>query len=257
MGPPKTTLTAADEGTFSFPGIDNYWKGKTSNLSGALDFPATSGDGKVPLVVLLHGSAGPGYRSASWGSYFREHGYASFRLDYYTLRGLTQGGRGGPKTAADVYSALRVLKTHPRIDTSKIAVMGFSRGGTITARSLGYSEDETGGVHPAAFIAVYGGCQGTFFNESTPDVPILFLVGDEDDLVPSDACVAVEEVGKSYGKDVKTVVYKGAHHGFDDNNRRDIYWGGQSVRMYPNGEVTEKARIEVLSTLKRAFTKGS
>jgi dienelactone hydrolase len=257
MGPPKTTLTVTDEGSFSFPGIDNYWKGNTSNLSGTLDFPPASKDARLPLVVLLHGSAGPGYRSRSWASFFREQGYATFRLDYYTLRGLSQGGRGGPKTPYDVYSALRVLATHPKIDTSKVAIMGFSRGASITARSMSYSVDETGGVHPAAFISLYGGCEGTFISGSSPDVPVLYLVGEEDDLVPSRACVSLMKTGESFGKDIKTVVYPDAYHGFDDSISRTVMFGGQTVRMFADGEVTAKARVEVLSTLKRAFAKRS
>jgi dienelactone hydrolase len=256
-GPPKTTLTASDEGTFAFPGIDNYWRGNTSNLSGTLEFPQGAASNSLPLVVLLHGSAGPGYRSRTWANYFLDNGYATFRLDYYTLRGLTQGGQGGPKAAEDVYSALSVLKTHPRVDTSRIAIMGFSRGGTITARSMNYSADETGGVHPAAFIMLYGGCEGTFFSSDSPDVPILFLVGADDDLVPATACESAMELGQSYDKDVRTVVYPNAYHGFDDNASRTVSFGGSSVRMQPDSDVTAKARVEVLGTLKRAFAKGS
>ncbi len=254
--PLDRALTAADEGSFVFRGIDNYWRGNTSNLSGILDFPSSAKSGQVPLVVLLHGSAGPGYRSRSWGEYFRDNGFATFRLDYYTQRGLTRGGRGGPASAADVYSTLKFLKSHPRIDTTKIAVMGFSRGGSITFLSIDYDEEDTGGIRPAAFIALYGGCERFVPDQGTPNVPILILVGEHDTLTSVEGCRIKMEMGKDYGKDIKTVVYPNAYHGFDDDRTRTVQFGGQSVKMVADSAVTAKARAEVLQTLRRAFGQG-
>jgi len=253
----KTSLTAEDQGSFKFPGVDNYWKGKTWDLSGTLDFPEAGTGAKYPLIVLSHGSRGPGYRSRTWGELFREHGYATFRLDYYTQRGLSRGGRGGPKTSADIFSALSVLATHPRIDTQKVALMGFSRGGTITDRAISYSPEETGGIHPAAFVILYGGCIFSNSSDVKPDVPVLFLIGDQDDLMSADVCRLAAERGKEAGQDIRTVVYPGAHHGFDGEGTSTVQWGGKSVRMWANQEVTAKARAEVLQTLKRAFAKRS
>lgn len=250
--PKKTALTAADAGRFSFPAEKNYWKGKEADLVGTLEFPEGT-SGKVPAMIIMHGSAGMGYRGASWGEFLREHGIATFRIDYFTPRGLNQAGRDGPASPYDVYAGLKILATHPRIDAERIGVMDFSRGGSITLLSLNYDPQETGGVHPQAFVALYPGCQRVQFGRNLPDVPILILVGGEDVLSFAEVCEQRAQEAKAHGKDVKTVVYPGVHHGFDDNNSRTVQWGGRSVRMEANREATQQARGEVLVTLRRAF----
>jgi hypothetical protein len=120
----KTALNEADEGKIRFYSENSYWNGKQVDLIGYLEFPRVV-DGQVPAMVIMHGSAGPGFRGKSWGKFLREHGIATFRVDYYKTRGISQGGPRGPKSPYDVYAALKVLGTHPRIDNQRIGVMGF------------------------------------------------------------------------------------------------------------------------------------
>lgn len=248
-----TSLNASTEGAFSFPGVDNYWKGKTSDLSGELDFPAEASSSTFPAVVILHGSAGPGYRSDDWARFLNAEGYATFKLDYYTHRGLRRGGRDGPASAGDVYSALAILSTHPKIDKSKIAVMGFSRGGSITLLSTAYRPAYTGGIDPAAFIAFYPGCERIRIDYDTPDAPIAVLLGDKDSLTSKPACEALAEGAGEYRKDVRLYVYEGGYHGFDDNEARTVQWGGTTVRMQPDAVLKARAREDVSELLAEVF----
>ena len=57
----KLTLTATDKGTFSFPSPRSYWNGRNIDLVGKLEFPEKV-QGKVPAMVIIHGSAGQGSR---------------------------------------------------------------------------------------------------------------------------------------------------------------------------------------------------
>ncbi|MBT6094188.1 MAG: prolyl oligopeptidase family serine peptidase [Rhodospirillaceae bacterium] len=244
---------AAENGTFTFPTPNNFWRNQETDLEGILEFPDNV-TGKVPAMVIMHGSAGMGYRGESWAKFLREMGIATFRIDYYGPRGLSQGGPRGPKTPYDIFGGLAYLATNPDIDKDRIGVMGFSRGGTLTLLALDYYTEDTGGVRPKAFIAVYGGCQNVSFVAGLPeDAAVLMLIGEHDTFIPAADCRMRAAEGQEDGKDVKTVVYPGGHHGFDDDNSRTVNWGGETMVMKVNEEITKQAREEVQSLLKRVF----
>ena len=69
-----------------------------------------------------------------WEEEFNAIGVSTFTLDGLTGRGLTQvitdqALLGRLNFILDIYRALDVLAKHPRVDSSRIALMGFSRGG--------------------------------------------------------------------------------------------------------------------------------
>jgi dipeptidyl aminopeptidase/acylaminoacyl peptidase len=93
-------------------------------------------NGKVPAVVLSHGSGGveSGMYDV-WAKELNAAGYAVFIPDSYKPRGVSETNSNQdavPYTAhiADTLNALRLLATHPQIDSARIFNMGFSRGGS-------------------------------------------------------------------------------------------------------------------------------
>lgn len=106
--------------------------GKPVTISGELSI--AQGSGKLPLVVLMHGSGGAGSNIQYWKRVFNGVGVSTFVIDSLSGRGLTGVGSnqallGRLSYLMEIYQALPILAKHPRIDPDRIALMGFSRGG--------------------------------------------------------------------------------------------------------------------------------
>jgi dienelactone hydrolase len=207
--------------------------GKPAEIVGHLFLP--KGDGKVPAVILVHGSGGI-YSAMTdyWPKTFNAAGIAVFSLDTFGPRGVKSTAEDQtlvPFSADinDAFAALKLLSTHPRVDAKRIAVMGFSRGGT-TAWRAGVERVNAwmkmpDGLRFAAHIPVYaGGCSGLLRFAPKAGVfgkaPMLWIHGEADDYTPIGPCREYSaEIGK-LGTPVEFVALKGAHHKFDQDDTR-------------------------------------
>src|SRR5437899_3161608 len=142
----RPTLAATDAGGLWFASVGSLVRsglrlvpGDTIAISGDLDFP--SGAGPFPAVILAHGCGGIGVVQTAWAQVLRQWGYATFVVDSFRGRGLAEvctsaATLTGIQRIPDAYGALRVLATHPRIDARRVALMGFSHGGSLPLRPL-------------------------------------------------------------------------------------------------------------------------
>lgn len=145
-------------------------------LSGILSFPgflstSASATNKVPAVILMHGSNGPNKSVKAWADHLNGIGVATFMLDIFTGRGITNSGEDQSQIkrdtgAIDALLALKLLASHPFVDPRRIAVMGFFKGGTSAEVSafaltnqLVLGRNST--MQFAGHIAFYGGCYAT------------------------------------------------------------------------------------------------
>src|SRR5262249_30875362 len=92
------------------------------------------GNGRLPVVVLIHGSGGMGPNIEMWAKEFNAVGISTFAIDGFTGRGLTQTSSnqallGRLNFILDIYRGLDVMAKHPRVDPQRVVLMGFSRGG--------------------------------------------------------------------------------------------------------------------------------
>lgn len=197
--------------------------GKPVQIGGALRLPP--GSPLFPAMILVHGSAGIGAQVDRWAHELNGIGVAAFLLDSFTGRGIVetitdQTRLGHLAMIVDAYRALRLLSKHPRIDTSRIAVMGFSKGGFVAL----YSSLErfvrihgTAGLQFAAHIAFYPMCNTAFLaDEKVSDRPIRIFHGGADNYVSIDSCRKYVSRLRHAGKDVELTEFPGAHHGFDN-----------------------------------------
>ena len=119
----------------------------------------------------------------------------------------------------DVYRSLPVLAADPRIDPSRIAIMGFSRGGQATLyASLKRFQKmwNPSGIEPAAYIALYAPCITTYIDDTqVSDHPIRIFHGKSDDWVEIAPCRAYFERLKRTAKDVQMTELPNAWHAYD------------------------------------------
>lgn len=185
-------------------------------------------DGKHATVVMLHGCGGmltPSgrlqNRDTDWAKRFQAAGYAVLLVDSFGSRGLgsqcTTPDRdiNPARRARDVQAALDWLATQPWAAADRVALIGWSNGGSTLLHAVraAYAPTSTAVKLRAAF-AIYPGCRPFVEREGPrPNVPLEMHMGDVDDWTPSDACI---EVGKRWN--VPVTLYPGAYHGFDAPN---------------------------------------
>ena len=202
----------------------NGKKGTPVTLAGYLRLPKRNE--KNPAVILFHdggGLGGVGGPVHEWARVLNEAGIATFAVDSFSGRGIATPADVGRFSAVsrvvDAYRALDVLAKHPLIDPNKIAVMGFSHGGTTALYSsvLRFQKMHGNpGVQFVAHVPVYGGCETTFHgDEALVARPVLLLHGTADDWVPIGPCREYVARLTKAGMDVRLIEYPDAHHCFD------------------------------------------
>ena len=183
------------------------------------------GTGRLPVVILLHGSGGMGSNVEMWSGELNALGISTFAIDGFTGRGITatntnQALLGQLNFTLDVYRALDILAKHPRVDPARIALMGFSRGGQgVLYASLKRLQStwNKSGLELAAYIPFYPDCSTTYEQDTViADRPIRIFHGTPDDYNPVASCKGYVERLKAAGKDVVLTEYPNAQHGFDN-----------------------------------------
>ena len=215
-------------------------------------FSLPDGDGRLPAMVIVHGSAGIGARGQEYQELLNAMGIATLRPDSFGPRGVrsTVGDQSKVTTyamVADAFAALAFLAAHPRIDPARIGIMGFSKGGStsqFTAFEPLRAAAVAGSTRFALHIPFYRGC---LYDVAMPltGAPVRELLGAADDYTGAAACVDYARRMKAAGADYEATVYAGAHHGFNGSRApfhcaRCISFAGCDLRLDADGRVTDK-----------------
>jgi dienelactone hydrolase len=196
--------------------------GKPVTMTG--EFRIAQGSGRLPVVILMHGSGGIGANIEPWTRTFNAMGVSTFAIDGFTGRGLTavstdQASLGRLNFILDIYRALELLAKHPRVDPDRIVLMGFSRGGqaalyaSLTRFNKLWNKS---GVQFAAYIPFYPDCATSYAGETdVAERPIRIFHGMPDDYNPVANCKPYIQRLRDAGRDVALTEYPDAQHGFD------------------------------------------
>jgi dienelactone hydrolase len=233
---PIPSLTISDQQFLS--GDAN---GKPVTVAG--EFRVAQGTGKLPVVVLMHGSSGVSSTTEAWTHQFNAMGISTLVIDGFSGRGLTAVGPnqallGRLNLILDIYRSLEILAKHPRVDPDRIVLMGFSRGGQAALyASLNRFNKQwnKSGLQFAGYIPFYPDCSTTYAGDTdVAAVPIRIFHGTPDDYNPVASCKAYLTRLQEAKRDVVLTEYPDSPHAFDSGllgvNTTAVSVGAQTAR---------------------------
>lgn len=236
--------------SINVPDMWQFARKNTSNTRaqtvwGDLLMPKTI-NGKVPALVIMHGSAGvEPWATDLWAAKLNPAGAAVFVVDSYKPRGVQETNTNQlgeqvtmPSQTADALNALRVLAMHPKIDRNRIYVIGMSRGGNpafYSAWPMYQAAVNTNGAKFAGHIPMYPGMCNIRYRADATDkatAPIFFALPDREREDYQDVAICqryAKELADS-GNVVTTKEYKGTYHAWDGGARRFRYEQAHSAK---------------------------
>lgn len=251
----------------TIPGADLGDWGKVEQVEGRFGLPARV-TGKVPAVLMLHGSGGVDGRGASYAKALQEAGFATLEITMFP-----RSSPPGPSvnlTMPHAAAALRWLAAQPSVDALRLGAIGSSWGGQMAVMLTSVQvRDRLGkGVPaPAAAVALYPVCTNMsrflawdkhpLYNAHTTmgAVPLLILVGTgdatENEPRSCDAFVATLPVAAQQRTSVR--YFEGATHGFDSDKAFEYYDAmararkGAMVSVVPSEKDAAAARAETVA----------
>jgi dienelactone hydrolase len=229
-----------------------------ATVSGFLALPP--GSDPLPVVILMHGCNGISGTEIGWVTMLNELGVGTFAVDSFRRRSIAETCTGKQRVnfatrMADAFAALDFLVTNPRIDSARIAIMGFSLGGETALRTSQVRFQKhfaKGGGRFAAHLAFYpSGCITRLAEEDRiSGAPIRIFHGAADDWTLIGPCKAYVERLRQAGKDATLFEYPDAHHAFDNP--------GVPLRRLPNVVIPRNcAFVEDNGRVVDATTRGT
>jgi dienelactone hydrolase len=247
---------------------------RSTYLTAELCLPSVAGS--FPAVVDLRprtceGVAGipPGWEQTALPSW----GYAVLAIDSFAARGLGSktcddlSALGFRDLIGDSYGGLQFLLSDGRIDSGRIALIGFG-GGVGTAVILADSTEARDAFLPkqssgfGSFFAVAPYCN-LRFGGPLPHLcaPLKLFAGEKDDFEPADRCVELAGLLRDQG-DLAVTVYPNARGGFDitppdatpvlqDNSA--LHPGGMTISTHPQYAPWVKNYANCTVTLRSLF----
>jgi carboxymethylenebutenolidase len=183
--------------------------------------------GRAPAVLVIQEAFGLNGHIKDVARRIAAEGYVALAPDLYWHggKGRTVGYDQLPEAialmqslkddqiVADLRSAVAYLEKQPFVRADRIGITGFCMGGRVSYLAACEMPDKIRASAP-----FYGGGIPTD-KTSKLRSPVLAFFGDKDAFIPMSAVKDLEEQAARHGKQVETVVYPGADHGFFCNER--------------------------------------
>jgi imidazolonepropionase-like amidohydrolase/dienelactone hydrolase len=180
----------------------------------------------------------------------RTAGFGVVLVDYLTAENVANtcsGEISHERVGEYVAAALDLARTLPRVDASRLYVIGWSHGGAGVIAWLQTLEMQTS-RQVAGAVAVYPGCGSRDIWVS--DVPVMVVLGEADDITPPERCDRIlARLPESARVEVRR--YANARHGFDFTEGPEILPIGGGMTVGRNAAAGEEAWAEILAFLGR------
>jgi dienelactone hydrolase len=210
-------------------------------------------EGKIPAVLLIHGSGGLKLEHKKfYAEEFAKMGIATIAIDSFTPRGVTSTIQDQTLVAPlamarDAMAVLKAMADNPHIDTNKVGVMGFSKGG-LTVMNLALMKASKFSL----YIALYPACNQFRLDPLTNTHPMLVLLGAEDKYDEPTLCKEQVEYLKEHGsKNIHLEIIPNAQHAWDVPGpahrtvQGENYSKCKFVEIKPQVWIEEKTKIVV------------
>ena len=296
---------AMDPERVSFPSLDiDAQTGEAVTVS-ALYFSPDPSSGGYPAVIALHGCGGmystaPGRRTRphsglppegeggrlsvrhqAMAELLLAEGYAVLFPDSFNSRGrrevcsfpiglspIVQDNR-----RLDVLGALTYLRARPDIDADRIALIGWSHGGSAVLASVNRRHPVVAqylAAQPSASFfrtafAFYPGCFESLRTRYgfAPATRVDIFIGESDDWTSPRPCVALGKAMEAMRMPLSVTTYPGTHHGFDTPNmvgplHLDVPNGvnrARGVTIAPNRAARDDAYARIKAQLRAALAR--
>ena len=182
------------------------------------------GIGPFPAVIIAHGCFGVEQNQFEWAQRLNSSGYVTVIVDSFVPREVnsvcSNPSLVSPETRAfDVYGAAAYLRKQPFVNPREIGLIGFSHGGwTALCAAQRQFAAKAQEAPLQAVVAYYPWCP--WFGLKETNVPLLVLMGKDDDWTPLKRCKKLLGAQKKeYKKYVSLITYNHAFHGFDDSSK--------------------------------------
>lgn len=254
--------------------------GKPVTVQGLLFRPAAAAapdPRRRPAIVALHGCGGMysavksrrdalSARHQAMAELLVAEGYVVLFPDSFRSRGVeeicTIEARArrinGTHRRQDAQAALAWLQRRDDVLADRIAVLGWSHGGSAVLSSTDLTRRDVAAARekPALAVAFYPGCSAARKGGYRPSTRLALMVGEKDDWTPPGPCI---ELGQAVGAEVN--VYPDSYHDFDNpvgalRVRKDVPNGvnpGQGVHVGPNPAARRDAYARLLVLLREAM----
>jgi dienelactone hydrolase len=218
-----------------------------------LDISAPAGARALPVALIVQGTAAVGSREAGWARWFNERGLAAVVIHSAAARGLRNfAGSRIDDYSEDILAALAQLAGDQRLDTTRFALIGFSRGGSVVLMAGKLFRDAA--AKPALVFSFYPGTPGRCTNEHDARTEVHIFNGLADDWAAYHGLL--ELCRSSAAGNLKIHEFPGAHHGFDDTRSstfRSGATGSREFHLTPNPEALAAAREIMAEALARTW----
>ena len=272
----------------TFPSLDRDAAGARVAQQALLFLPRTPvPDGGFPAIIALHGCGGMyatragrendlAERMALRAEPLLREGWAVLFVDSFRMRGVREVctiPRGASSVTParrrlDALGALAYLAARPAIARDRIALVGWSHGGSTALQAANVRDRAVAGFFQRrdappifrAVVAFYPGCAAPLRagEQYRSGAPTRIHIGVLDDWTPAAACVELGTAMAARAEDFVVTTYAGSHHAFDSPagtlvHRTDVPNGvhpGQGVHVGPNPDAREAANASVREFLR-------
>ena len=177
-------------------------------------------DEKRPGILVVHEWWGHNDYARQRAEMLAELGYVALAVDMYgdgkKAEHPDDAGAFAGKVMGDIEgarerfaAAMEVLKSNPKVDSSKIGAIGYCFGGGIVLHMARFGLDLKG-------VVSFHGSLGTKFpaEQGVVKARILVLNGADDPFVPAETIETFKKEMETAGVDMEFVAYEGAIHAF-------------------------------------------